>query len=242
MAWSWCKIISHSARSWAPLRSLVLLLLYTPARTTMADLFCRALCCQPFERPLHARRDSAPLDRRVQREMGSGVRIQAILFTWSFSYLIVTVMRRRVLGIILNLLGSLSATTGVYGILALDYRIILISMFFQANLVWAETAWVLTTYFTSVRAEDAYAWTILALYLPDVILDAVSFLCIIPFYCRIRKIMPPLSAPPSASTAPARIPSGDGGAARVVHAGVTEGVPVAPHVPVTVGQRVEGAV
>ena len=119
----------------------------------MADAFCRALCCQPIERPLGAKRDSPTLERRTQQDMSSGIQFHAFMFMWSFGYLCLAGARRRYLGAVCNAAGCITAFTGAIGILSLDHKIVAISICIQFCTVMGFLAWVFTTYYAATKAD-----------------------------------------------------------------------------------------
>ena len=158
----------------------------------IVDIFCRVLCFQqvilPVDGPVPSQRPRP--DRELSKSMRWSVWIFSIMFLTSFIFAFPSLFRGRILGVAIDALGCACAMIGLYGTLNLSWKVVCVSLIFQFFLAIGFLAFIILNYYGSLRAEDKYAWVVLALYLPDVAFNFLTLIAVIPFcmsYYRMAK-------------------------------------------------------
>ena len=148
----------------------------------IVDIFCRVLCCQqvvlPVEGPVPSQRPHP--DKELSKSMRWSVWVFSIMFLTSFIFAFPSLFRGRILGVAIDALGCVCAIIGLYGTLNLSWKVVAVSLIFQTFLGIGFLAFIILNYYGSLRAEDKYAWVVLALYLPDVFFNFVTLFAVVP--------------------------------------------------------------
>ena len=104
-----------------------------------------------------------------------------IMFVTSFIFAFPSLFRGRLLGVVMDALGCVAAMIGLYGTLNISWKIVAFSIIVELFLGIGFLAFIVLNYYASKRADDPYAWTVLALYLPNVAFTFITAFAVMPF-------------------------------------------------------------
>lgn len=161
------------------------------------------------------------------------VRVLVVQVFWSAVYIAISFVRRGAagrIGLALNpvLLGA--ALVGLHGTLRLSWPLLAISLLTSFVLFVTWIMFVMLNYIGAVRAGDDFAWVVLALFLPGLVVDLLIILACLPL---LRALLQ-AEAAEAAGEAPAGGSAGFHGAGDVggpppppSSEGVAVGVPIA---------------
>ena len=122
----------------------------------------------------------------------------------------------RFVAVLIDGIGCVIAAIGLYGTLNLSWQVLVLSLMFEFFLACGFLGFIVLNYVGAVRADDKYAYVVLALYLPDVCFKFALTLAGIPFarsYYRLARADEdatsgsgaPTAAAPAAEAAPAAL-------------------------------------
>lgn len=150
-------------------------------------LCCSAFCGEPIilpERgPLPSERPRP--NRKLVSDIRCSVRTFVVMAAISFFFIFPSLIRRRWVGVLLDVGGCTGALIGLYGTLSLRWTVIAASLIIETVAITGFLAFVLSNYAGSIAADDPFAYVVLAVYLPDIALDVITLLLALPPFCRL---------------------------------------------------------
>ena len=158
------------------------------------DLWCRALCSQPLifdaEGPLPSQRPRP--SHALEGWLNCSVRSLTLQLIFSAAFSLLSFTARIVaVGMILNPIQVVAELVTLYGALTLSWTFYGAGLSLTLVCRLSFLAFIVLNYVGSVRANDPFAWVVIALFLPGTTFMIILFLITLPLLRLLMRPPPP---------------------------------------------------